>query len=60
MFILYFKGPRSEFPNDVFISLKIVFTFTNGTDPDETPNLLAFSYGSPLFAKIPLYGYTTG
>ena len=32
------RGDRSEFSNDdVFISLKILFTFTNSADPDEMP-----------------------
>ena len=51
MLILYFKGHRSQLANnDVFISLKIIFTFTNAAGPDETPHHLVFSYVSAFFA----------
>ena len=37
-----------------FLSLKIVFNLANSADPDE---IMAYSSGSALFAKVPVYWY---
>ena len=40
----------------VFLSLKVVFIIANSADPGEM-QLCCISYGSPLFANVPVQGF---
>ena len=58
MYIIYFKGHRSELPNyDMFLGLKAVLISAKSVDPDEMPSIAAFHLGLHFLSKLPFRGF---